>query len=147
MTIDIEKYNNRLDKRISEFSGHFMSNTKWTKVFSILSQNKDIIKKCLIKDVFDNTLRQIDIPNFQKFADTFHEQGIKDVMTGGPSTFRQIEWIEFPARWTIDRSMRTEALAPHKFHQDITSIHKLVNKVGEFTINFDNDKLIIYGYR
>lgn len=147
MTIDIEKYNKRLDKRISEFSGRFMSNAKWTKVFTALSQNSDIIKKCLVKDVLDDTLRQIDIPTFQKFTDTFHDQGIKDVMTGGPSTFRQIEWIEFPAHWTIDRTMRTETLEPHEFHQDIATIQNLLNKVGEFAINFDNDKLIVFGYR
>ena len=147
MTIDITRNERKLANRLNEFSGNFMSNAKWTKVFVKLSENKDLISKCFIKDIFDDLLREIKIPSIENFSTTFNDNGIKDVMTGGPSPFKQIEWLEFPSQWTIKREMRGQTLQPQKFNQDILKIKNLLHDVGQLEIECDEDKLIIYGYK
>jgi hypothetical protein len=147
MTLDLDKIQKRLDNKLSEFSGRFMSDSKWTKLFKALSQNKGIVKRCLIKNVLDNTLREIEIPLMEKFGGTFNDKGIEDIMTGGPTSFKEIEWVEFSSHWTIDRNMRTEKLEPHKYQQDISKIKTVADTVGQLVTVLDDDKLIIYGYR
>jgi len=124
-----------------------MSDTKWTKVFKTLSEYYAIINKCLIKDIWDDVLREIDIPSVENYSTTFHNSGIKDVMTGGPSLFKEIEWIEFPSNWLIEREMRNEKLEPHKRSQDILKIKECLLTIGQLEIEMTTDKLILYGYK
>lgn len=147
MTINIDRYQRKLARRISDFHGHFMSDSKWTKVFTALSQNNNLIEKCLIKSIPNSILQQIDIPSLKNFGNTFDEKGIKDVMLGGPIPFKEIEWIEFPVRWTQERQMRNYTLEPLLFHQDINEIKNIMDKVGQLETDVDSDQLKIYGYR
>lgn len=147
MTIDIIKYEQKLANRLNEFSGSFMSNAKWKKLFLKLSKNKDIVSKCFIKDVFEENLNDIEIPSVENFLNTFHDKGVKDVTTGGTLTFKQIEWIEFPIQWTTKREMRGQTLEPQKFTQDLLQIRKILHEVGQLEIELNEDKLVIYGYK
>lgn len=147
MTIDLSRYERKLSNRLNDFSGNFMSNTKWKKLFLKLSENKDHISKCLIKDIFDDVLRDIEIPTIENYASTFDDEGIKDVMSGGPSTFKEIERLEFPSQWEIIRDMRGQILEPHKYKQDIFQIKNVIQQEGQLEIEFGPDKLIIYGYK
>ncbi len=147
MTINTNKYEQRLEKKIDSFSARLMSDAKWTKVFKTLSQHSDLIKKCFIKDIWDDVLREIHIPSLEGYAETFHDSGIKDVMTGGPSVFKQIEWVEFPSNWVVRRQMRNEELESHKYSQDIFTIKECLLTVGQFEIEMETDKLILYGYK
>lgn len=147
MTIDIIKYQRKLANRLNEFSSSFMSNAKWKKLFLKLSENKDIVCKCFIKDIFDDNLHEIEIPSAENFLNTFHDKGIKDVTTGGSLTFKQIEYLEFPTQWAITREMRGQILEPHKFTQDLLQIRKILHEVGQLEIELNEDKLVIYGYK
>ncbi len=147
MTINPNKYHQRLEKKIESFSARLMSDTKWTKVFKTLSQHSDLINKCLIKDIWNDVLREIHIPSLESYTETFHNSGIKDVMTGGPSVFKEIEWVEFPSNWVIARQMRNEKLEPHKYSQDILKIKECLLTVGQLEIEMETDKLILYGYK
>lgn len=130
------------------FSGQFMNNSKWTKLFKEFSNNSIEIKKCFIKSVFDNTLREIKIPNADKFNESFSKTGINDNITlGGPCEFKEIEQIVFPQEWTSDRQMRNQKLEPKIYNQNIENIKKIIDSIGKFETEIDNGNLIIYGYR
>jgi len=141
------KYQERLTKKLDAFSGRYMSNSKWTKLFSALSGHHEVIRKCFIKNVGDNVLREICIPPIHKYSETFNEKGINDVMTGGPLTFKEIEWVEFPSNWTINRPMGQLMLEPFTYHQDKSEINNKVAGIGELEIELTPEKLIIYGYK
>ncbi|MFH4966562.1 hypothetical protein V8G61_00040 [Gaetbulibacter sp. M240] len=146
--IDIEKYEKQLKTKIEMFSGSFMNNSKWTKLFIGLSNNLTEIKKCYIKSVFDDILREIKIPKTDNFNDSFSKTGIKDnILTGGPCEFKEIEQIIFPYEWKSDRQMRDQKLEPKKFNQNIDKIKIMTDSIGEFEMEIDNENLIIYGYR
>ena len=148
MAIDIEKYLRKRANRINSFSGSYMSDPKWTKVFTILSQQADIATKCLEKSIWDDHLREIPIPTFENFTDSFSQTGILDgVGSVGPTSFDEIEWIEFPAIWTISRRNRNEQLEPFKYKQDIIRLKKILKAAGELETEINNDKLIVYGYK
>jgi hypothetical protein len=146
MTDYNEIYRKRLEKRLEKFTGQFMSDSKWTKLFKILSENQILIKRCLIKDVLEDKMWLLEIPNIHDFADVFNEKGFNDIVIGGPSTFKQIEWIEFPHQWTISRKMRTQVLEPLMYQQDLLLIKTQLDSLGQLKIEFTNEKLIILGY-
>ncbi|ASV05702.1 hypothetical protein B2G47_06155 [Leptospira interrogans serovar Canicola] len=147
MNLEVDKYQTKLKNKINQFSTQFMSNTKWTKFFRILSINRDIIKNCFIKDVWKDGVYKINIPPIQEFSHNFYDKGIRDVLTGGPLLFKEIHWVEFPAEWEIERTMRALILEPQKFKQDIFKIEALLNEVGLLKIEATGlRKLIVYGY-
>ena len=146
MTFDKDKYEKRLAFRLDRFSGKFMSNTKWTKLFETLSRNKETVNKCLEKSIWDEQLREIHIPPIEEFTETFHDTGFKDGINQ-PSNFKEIEWIEFPSKWTISRQMRGQTLEPHKYEQDIIKIKNEIDRIGQLETGLDNEKLIVYGYK
>ena len=130
------------------FSGQFMNNSKWTKLFKELSNNSIEIKKCLIKSVFDNILREIKIPNADKFNESFSKTGTNDNITfGGPCAFKEIEQIIFPQEWTTDRQMRNQKLEQRIYNQNIENIKNIIDSIGKFETEIYNGNLIIYGYR
>lgn len=141
------KYEARLAKKLGSFSGRYMNNSKWTKLFRVLSQHDDVVKKCLIKDVWDNVLRELKIPSFDEYPMVFNEKGINDTMTGGPSSFKEIEWVEFPSEWTVNRPMGQQMLEPFTYYQDILEISNKVAVIGELEIELTSEKLIVYGYK
>jgi len=147
MTINEDKYEKKLANKLAKFSSTFMSNTKWTKLFEKLSQNKDSINMCLMKNIYDELLREICIPKIDNFTTVFHDKGFNDSYRNQPYLFKEIQWIEFPAKWTIGRQMRGQNLEPHKYEQDILKIKKQIENIGQFQIECESDKLIIYGYK
>ncbi len=146
MTIDTDKKERQLTNRLSEFSARFMSNSKWTKVFHILSKNNDLIVKCNMKDVYDDLLRQVHIPSIENFHSEFYDKGFKDGRNQS-YTFKEIQWLEFPSTWTIKREMRGQSLESHKFEQDILRIKALLQDIGQFEVELHADKLVLYGYK
>lgn len=133
---NINSYKRKLQRRINSFSGKFMSDSKWLKLFKILSVT-DVIKKCSINSIWDNT-NELHIPNEEDFSDVFTETGIKDVIIGGPTTFKEIRSIEFPAKWKSGNTSQK---------QDLIEIRKVIEASGLYEIEVDINKLIIYGYR
>ena len=147
MTIDKEKYLKKLEHRLELYTGKFMSNSKWAKLFKKLSQHADIINKCFVKSIWDDNLQEIQIPNPNMYSDIFNDNGIKDVFIGGPFQFKEIEQLVFLKTWTHRRQMRTQNLEPFKYQQDIEKILDIVRQVGKFETHIDNDKLVIYAYK
>lgn len=145
--MDTAKFNQQSEKKINAFSGRFMSNNKWLKVFQLLSQHSNNVNKCLIKTIWDDRLQEIHIPDFENFDRTFHHSGITDILIGGPLSFKEIEWIEFPSAWTHPRLMRNEELESFKCTQDILLINEWLNQPGQLEIERTPQRLIIYGYK
>lgn len=101
----------------------------------------------MVKTIWDNNLREIQIPDWAKFADVFDDDGIKDVFASGPYQFKEIEQLIFPKAWTSERKMRDQSLEPFKFEQDIRKIMSVILQVGEFELHLDNERLITYAYK
>lgn len=136
----------KLNNQINKFSGKYMNNSKWTKLFYKLSEHHDLVKRCLLKDIWNEIEREIKIPTIENFSTIFQEKGIKDGRCG-PHEFKEIEQVIFPRTWTKDRNMRAQILEPHFFDQNIEKINSIIKEIGKFETEFNNESLIIYAYR
>ena len=130
-----------------QFSGSYMSDTKWLKFFQALSNEPDLVKKCLIKNVGDELLRELALPTKANFEETFYQAGIKDVMPSGPMEFKEIELIKFPHKWETQRTMRDEILSPFRYAQATGRIQATIEKLGKFQMELTEEGLTVYGYR
>jgi hypothetical protein len=146
MSLDYEKYLKKQEGILNEFSGRFMSNSKWLKLFKILTENRQIIDKCHVVDIYSNKRKAFDVPTYEAFNDTYSDIGIRDVSIG-PLLFKEIKLLEFPASWSIERKMRNQILKPFIYYQDLDLIQARIVPIGEFVIERDENSLKIYGYK
>jgi hypothetical protein len=56
MKFDKEKYDKSIVFKIDKFSGKYMSDTKWTKLFETLSKKIQTVNKCFVKSIWDDLL-------------------------------------------------------------------------------------------
>jgi hypothetical protein len=90
----------------------------------------------------------IEIAAQGEFDSVYDQKGINDKpIAGGPILFREIRRIEFPATWTIERTIRDEILQPLVFDQNLDLIENILVKTGELEIERDEICLKVYGYR
>ena len=122
-----------------------MNNNKWLKLFGALYNHHTIPKECFVVSVWDDLPRKLD---FYEFAKTFHETGLYDGgVSGGPVSFKEIRWIEFPGAWQVKRMMRDQTLEPMLLFQDLDEIEAAILGIGQLEISKDDNSLKIYGYK
>jgi hypothetical protein len=146
-SVEDQRYRKNLDNRIEGFSGKFMNNAKWRKLFMALSENHDIIGKCRVKLVMRETPIDLPIPSRDEYASVFRKESVDDILTCGPFDFREIEWVEFPKQWIVERQMRLVTLEPFKYEQDILELKRIIDEIGLFEIEIDDKHLVLYGYK
>ena len=118
-----------------------MSNAKWRKLFGRIDGLT--LPRCRIKFLKDERIYTESTPQI----DHLNEDYTKDCFTCGPFYFRDIEWIEWPARWEISRKNRDEILSPSIRTQNIVLLGEAVRDAGIFDTEQTDDALRIYGYR
>ncbi len=159
-----------LDERLniaiaSQFTCALMSNTKWRKVFHILSSPALGLSRFTFKsiehvhptaDVYTEGIRNTRLPRDELEAYRWLEElpppnmigegGIGDCLGGGPLYFRAIEWVEIPARYVIPGvpQYRRERQV---IHQDIAAVARALSAAGQFPIELTDERLRLYGYR
>jgi len=130
-----------------KYSGAFMNNTKWIKLFKVLSEHSHDIRKCMVVDIYDDIKRELIVPTIVEFDTTFIANGIKDIPFAGPILFKEIRWIEFPSVWSIARTMREQELEAQRYNQDLDMIGELLSGIGGLVMERDEEGLKIIGYR
>ena len=145
---DYNRYIKRLEKKISTFDVSYMSNAKWRKLFTAIVSHKDLIKQCEIYDFFGYCVNEI---AWHKIADDgalyIHEDYISEKITTGehPTYYREIEFIEFKARW--QKAYIGKLVPPIYETQDLNTIEELLDSLGKFQIIKTDESLKIMGYQ
>jgi hypothetical protein len=129
-------YQKKLERHIARYSVKRMSNAKWTKVFKKLSTDASNINKCFIKSIWDNNLREIQLPDASNYDTVFTHNGVKDVLISGPFQFKEIEQLIFPSTWSLGKET-----------QNIQQISHIIQQVGEIEMHLDEKALIVYAYQ
>ena len=126
-----EIYHRKLKQKLSEFPRHYMSNTKWCKLFKLLSDEKSEVKKVKIVSIWkdnDSTLDELDAQQLKNFEETFNNNGIKDVLIGGPINFNEIKKLIIQTN-------------------SIVNLCQSVNSLGLFEKEENENEIIIFGYK
>jgi len=128
MAIDKNKYLRIHQNALNKFSGKFMSNSKWLKLFKLVSDNLNIINGYTIIDIYDDIPCFVDAVDLIHFEEVYNTDGIKDVIRRGPMLFKEIRWIELHAN-------------------DAGFLEKILPQLGELVIEKDENSFKIYGYK
>lgn len=133
---------------MANFSGSFMSDTKWRKFFKALIEQKICLKEFDLKYVRDDMVRQGSGVLFEvKYEENFTDNGFKDPGVGGPALFKEIEWIEFKDNIEFCRHHTDSELSYKKRVQHLDAIKNLLDSLGQFEYDTDQNSLRLYGYK
>ena len=125
-----------MDKIIEErFTSSFMNDSKWDKLIEVLTDKLDEIfvnYKLIHDDNIGST--SFETPDFKPF---FIE----------PTFYKEVEWIEFPKIFKIEENNRTTGKYMKEQEQDIDSIEKIINQIGKFMLEKDDNSIKLFAYR
>jgi hypothetical protein len=114
-----------VEKSISKFSQHMMSNSKWLKLIDKFVQNTSLILKVEFKKVQNYQIGELYLEEDTTFGFDYWQNGFEGCNSlGGWLTFKEIEFIIFPQ--VVDSNKNIT--------QDLKEIEKLINSVGKFSL-------------
>ncbi len=124
----------------SRFTGAYMNNHKWVKLINVLVLNASIIKKCIVKLVWDEkNLRTLLIDEHTSYQFEYYDTAMESMISGYPTgwySYKEIEWIAFPKRSDTEGEQ-----------QDIESLYEILGGIGKLCSEISDVELIIYAYK
>jgi hypothetical protein len=135
-----EQLEREIEKAISRFSQHLMSNSKWLRLVDKLVENINHVKKIQFKKVQKDLIGELYLNEdttlgFDYWGNGFEGHNSLD----GWLTFKEIEYLIFPKVIESDNNIQ----------QDLEQIMKLINDIGQFDLELDENilKLNCYNYK
>ena len=133
-----EQIDREIEKAISRFSQHFMSNSKWVRLIDKLVENNDKVKKILFKKVQKKPIGELYLNEDTTYGFDYWENGFEGHNSlGGWLTFKEIEYIIFPRVIDLDNNVE----------QDLEQIMKLLTNVGQFDLELNENSLKLTCYK
>ena len=106
-----------VEKSISKFSQHLMSNSKWIKLVDKFVQNTDKILKIEFKKVKNDKIGELYLDEDTTFGFDYWKNGFEGCNSlGGWLTFKEIEFIIFPGY-----NPHNLSACNHLYHKDCYS--------------------------
>lgn len=130
-TLDYKR--DKTEKIIKEFSGSFMSNSKWVKLLTALSSIKGICCKAHVKLIWDENPRSIRIDDNLEYDFDYYDSSMEAMIDGYPKGFYEYKEIE----WLTISDARSQ----------LKIIENVINKFGKFEMTRDNEVLTIFAYK
>ncbi|TWI79135.1 hypothetical protein IQ13_3535 [Lacibacter cauensis] len=126
-----------IEKAVSKFSQHLMSNAKWVRLIDSLVNNIDKVKKVEFKKVQNEVVGELYLNEGLTFGFDYWENGFEGCNSiGGWLIYKEIEYLIFPRIVNTDNNIL----------QDLDQIVELMNSIGQFSINLNEDRLKLNCY-
>lgn len=133
-----EELERQFEKAISKFSQHFMSNSKWVRLIDKFVEHSDKIKKIQFKKVQYTQIEELYLNGNTAFGFDYWENGFEGHNSlGGWLAYKEIEHLIFPK--IVDKETKSQ--------QDLKQIAELINSLGEFVLEIDEEQLKLICYR
>lgn len=130
----VELKRDRVDILIRErFSSSYMSDAKWVRLLEALVDARSLFESCQVKLVWDESTRDMWIPQFSSFGFAYYRSSMEGMISGTPRgfyTYKEVEWIE----------LSVEA-------GDAETIALKLEKLGKFELVRGEKSLRLYAYR
>lgn len=125
-----------IEKEVSKFSQSFMSNSKWVKLIDKLVENNHIVQKIIFKKIQHEQTGELYLADHPTFGFEYWHLGFElNNSFGLPLAFNEIEYLSFPK--TIDENTT----------QDLEKILTIIQNVGQFCLEADEDELKLICYK
>lgn len=126
-----------IEKSITKFSQHLMSNSKWVKLIDALIDHAAYLKLIGFKKVQNSDVGKLYLSEDTLCGYDFWEVGFEGHNSlGGWLTFKEIEYLVFPKIVTSENDV-----------QDLNQIKSIIEKVGQFDIEMNDDGLKMNCYK
>ena len=133
-----EQMDLEIEKAISRFSQHLMSNAKWVRLIDKLIENIDQVKKVQFKKVQKDSIGELYLNEDTTFEFDYWENGFEGHNSlGGVLSFKEIEYLVFPR--VIDSENNIE--------QDLEQIMNLITDIGQFDLDLNENSLKLTCYK
>ena len=146
MAYDYSKFLENHEKRIEKERlnrASYMNTSKWEKLFlavheSNISLHGESVKFLLSEHITPFNLKKDGLSYVRAYTcDT----------QGGPVHYKEIEWIFVPASHNVQAMNQAEKLQPKFNENDIYALKILIDGLGLYEYDFNEDGLKIYGYK
>jgi len=135
-----EKHQKKIE-RLKQAKVSCMNNTKWRELFEAIEINEALPFPVVIKYLGSE---QLFTQGLNKGINST-KNGTRD-RDGGPVYFKEIEWIYATTVYEKEGSYHLE-LQSRFVERDILTLKKIIDNLGKFTYDFDENGLKIYGYK
>jgi hypothetical protein len=130
-----EQVEREIEKAISKFSQHFMSNSKWVRLIDKLVENVDKLKSVEFKKIQSDLIGELYLSDDMTFGFDYWQNGFEGHNSlGGWLTYKEIEYLLFPK-------------AVDKVDQELELIAEIINGVGQFILEISDEGLKLVCYR
>ena len=124
-----------IEKAISKFSYHLMSDSKWVKLIEKLIENIDQIFKIEFKKVLDDRIGEIYLEEDTTFDFDYWINGFEGMNSlKGWILYKEIEYLKFPKTTS-------------QGEQNIINIKKIIESIGHFDFIENENELILLCYK
>jgi hypothetical protein len=133
-----EQIDQEIEKAISRFSQHLMSNSKWVRLIDKLVENINKVKKVQFKKVQKDLIGELYLNEDTTFGFDYWENGFEGHNSlGGWLPFKEIEYLVFPRVIDLDNNIE----------QDLEQIMKSITNVGQFDLELNENTLKLTCYK
>lgn len=133
-----EHVEREVEKAVSKFSEHFMSNSKWVRLIDKLVEDTDKIKKVKFKKVQSDQLGELYLNDSTTFGFDYWQNGFEGHNSlGGWLTYKEVEYLVFPK--IIDEAAKAQ--------QDLERIGEVIKSVGQFVLETSEEQFKLICYR
>ncbi len=114
----------------TNFTKSCMNDVKWVQVIDSLIENFHLIPEISLKLVWDENLRELFLDESTGKDHDYYAASMEGLVSGAPRgwyDYKEIEWVEFQENGQI--------------------VSKVLDSIGKFEYQLNNDKLKLYGYK
>jgi hypothetical protein len=125
-----------------------MSNAKWVRLLGALSAEPDVVVQCGAKLVWSDAVHPFRIAG-ASYRFNYYDDSMESMIAGpsmGWHRYKEIEWIEFPARTTILVDENNRKAGTREVEQDLASIRSRIESVGVLELRDEHPGLRLYAY-
>lgn len=125
-----------IEKAVSQFSQHLMSNSKWIRLVEVIVENADDFKKIQFKKIQNDRIGELFLDKDSVFEFDYWQSGFE-----GNNSFndwleyKEIEYLIFPKIVDSDNI------------QNLEEIKLIIEKVGQFYLEIDENELKLICYK
>jgi len=125
-----------IEKAVSQFSQHLMSNSKWIRLIEAIIDNAHEFKKIQFKKIHNDRISELYLNEDSIFEFDYWQRGFEgNNSLGDWLEYKEIEYLIFPK------------IVDSNNFQNLEEIKLIIEKVGRFNIEIDKDELKLVCYK
>lgn len=135
-----EEFERKLEFEIkSRFKTSLMSNSKWKRLIENIIENSSLFQRIEFKKIIDDRIGHLFIDENTKYKLDYWDFGFEGLNSlSGWLLFKEIEFLRFP---------KTYKLQEGQIKQDTQKIKSIIDAIGKFDLDENEEFLFLYCYK